>query len=148
MSGTTHQFPQFSPFACFGDSVTLDVDGFQITARLEQDTDAHIDGDDAHNEDQSVTGCTDEQFVDLITARAAWFADEWRYCGIVLSVSRAGITLDDHAASLWSVEMNYPKSSNEYLAICADEMIDQALTAGRDALERLATAELFERFPL
>ena len=46
----------------------------------------------------------------------AWANDEWRYVGVVLQVSRAGIVLDEHAASLWGIEANYPGSDNSYLS--------------------------------
>jgi len=135
---TTKHFPPFSRHVCVGDSVSIEVDGFEIVARLECDEDAHIDDDDHHCGDQGVTGCDDEQFAKLLGARRAWNNDEWCYCGILLSVRRSGVTLDDHAASMYRVEMNYPGGNNGYLSVCADEMLDEAIERGRAILETLS----------
>jgi len=35
---------------------------------------------------------------------AAWRNDEWFYCGVILSVTIDGLTLDRFAASLWGIE--------------------------------------------
>jgi len=68
----------------------------------------------------------------------AWRKGEWFYCGIVLSVERDGIELDHHAASLWGVEWNYPGTDNCYLTTVANELLSEALDAGRAAAARLA----------
>jgi hypothetical protein len=127
----------FDKFACIGDTITCTADGFDVTARLEFDADSHIDDDDCHNEDQAVTGCNDEQFAKLLEARKAWLNDEWHYCGVVLSVSRAGVLLDDHAASLWGIELNYPGGDNSYLTETANELLDEALDEARKTLSDL-----------
>ena len=61
---------------------------------------------------------------------AAWRKDEWFYCGIVLSVSLAGVELDANAASLWGIEANYPGSDNAYLTATANDLLGDALTVG------------------
>jgi hypothetical protein len=128
---------KFSDYACIGDSITLERDGFTIVARIEHDSDSHIDDDDCHNVDQAVTGCDEMQQAKLLEARNAWFADEWRYCGIVLSVAKNGIMLDDRAASLWRVECNYPGSDNSYLTAIANELLDEAVLVGKQAIQTL-----------
>ena len=60
--------------------------------------------------------------------------------GIVLSVSLEGVTLDDHAASLWGVEANYPGSDNAYLTEVANELLPEALDVARAVLARLRVA--------
>jgi hypothetical protein len=70
-------------------------------------------------------------------ALKAWFNDEWWYVGIVLSVSRNGIVLDDHAASLWGIDCNHPQGDNSHLLEVANELLAEALEAGRAALERV-----------
>ena len=70
----------------------------------------------------------------------AWRRDEWFYCGIVLSVALEGVTLDAHAASLWGIEANYPGSDNAYLTQVAQELLSEALDAGRAAARRLCAA--------
>ena len=62
---------------------------------------------------------------------AAWKKDEWYYCGVILSVAIDGITLDDHAASLWGIEANYPDSDNAYLSEVAGELLPEALVAAK-----------------
>ena len=67
----------------------------------------------------------------------AWCADGWWYVGIVLSVSRNGVELSDHAASLWSVECNYPGSDNSYLTEVANELLSEALDEARKMLAKV-----------
>ena len=67
----------------------------------------------------------------------AWRKDEWFYCGIVLAIECEGMELDEHAASLWGIEANYPGSDNAYLSKVAGELLPEALAAGRAALTRL-----------
>ena len=69
----------------------------------------------------------------------AWRGDEWFYCGIVLSVAFEGVTLDTHAASLWGIEANYPDSDNAYLTDVANELLPEALDAGRAVLAKLTS---------
>ena len=70
----------------------------------------------------------------------AWRADEWFYCGIVLSVSLEGVILDAHAVSLWGVEVNYPGSDNSYLTEVASELLPEALDVGRTSVARMCSA--------
>lgn len=127
----------FDSFACEGDTITTTKNGFDITARIVRDNVIHIDDDDCHNPDQKVTGCNAEQQKKLLAARDAWFNNDWFYCGIVLEVSKAGIMLDPHAASLWGIECNYPGTDNSYLLEVANDLLPEAVQAGRDALARL-----------
>ena len=127
----------FDKCACVGDALEVEIDGFEIVARIEHDEQSDIDDDDAHNVDQSVTGCDDDQQEKLLAARKAWSNDEWSYCGIVLSVEKAGILLDKYAASLWGLELNYPDTDNSYLTEVANDLIDEALDAGKAILEKL-----------
>ena len=69
----------------------------------------------------------------------AWRKDEWFYCGIILSVAFEGILLDNYAASLWGIEANYPDSDNAYLTDVANELLSEALDAGRAVLARLTS---------
>lgn len=127
----------FDKFACIGDTISADVDGFEVTARIEFDDTSHIDDADCHNPDPSVTGCNARQQKALLAARQAWFNDEWFYCGIVLSVSKNGVTLDEYAASLWGIECNYPKGNNKYLTTVANELLPEAIDAARATLKKL-----------
>lgn len=128
---------KFDKYVCVGDTITCSFDGFDITARIEYDTDYHIDDDDCHNPDQSVTGCNDEQQERLLAARESWFGNDWFYCGVVLSVSKNGVVLDDHAGSLWGIECNYPESNNSYLTEVANELLPEALETAETILHAL-----------
>ena len=66
-----------------------------------------------------------------------WRADDWFYVGVVLSVSRNGVMLSDHAASLWGIECNFSDTSNTYLSEVAQELEGEALDIARDAQARM-----------
>jgi hypothetical protein len=117
---------KFGAFVCDGDTIETTAKEIKYVARIVHDQDSHIDDDDIHNVNQEVTGCNDEQQAKLLEARAAWFKDEWFYCGVVISASKAGISIDRHAASLWSIDANYPGSDNSYLTDVANELLEEA----------------------
>lgn len=147
---------KFEHFACEGDAITCEIDRFEITARILRD-----DCPDAPDERQD--GFWPSEYIGdpgfirpgpnwrhrLAEARAkaeaimaAWREDEWLFCGIVLSVSREGVTLCDCAASLWGVEANYPGADNSYLAVVANELLPEALAEARTTLARLCGAQV------
>jgi hypothetical protein len=57
--------------------------------------------------------------------------------GVIVSVSKNGIILDDHAASLWGVDCNYNKTSNKYLSTVAKDMEREAIECGKIELKRM-----------
>jgi hypothetical protein len=67
----------------------------------------------------------------------AWCNGEWYYVSVVLSVSRNGIMLDDNAASLCGIESD----SGDYLTEVANELVDEALDVGREALATLCNCD-------
>lgn len=136
----------FARFVCEGDAIHCEKDGFQITARIVRD-----DCPDAPDERQDGfwpslykdapgfigPGKKFRQRFEEAQAHAehimeAWRNDEWFYCGVILSVSVAGVSLLDHAASLWGVESNYPDTDNSYLTETANELLAEAIDAARD----------------
>ena len=130
----------FDSYACPCDTITGALAGYDLTARIERDDVAHVDDDDTHNPNQSVTGCTDDQQKKLLAARRAWFDGQWFYCGIVLSVSRNGVLIDNQAASLWGIECNYPGSDNTYLLDAANELVAEAVARANTELARMVAA--------
>lgn len=145
---------RFDSFVCEGDAIACEAESFTISARIVRD-----DCPDAP--DQRQDGFWPSEYIGhpgfigpgnnwrqrLADAQAkaegvmqAWRNDEWFYCGIVLSVALDGVMLDDCAASLWGVEANYPDTDNSYLADVANELLPEAIEAGRDALARLESA--------
>lgn len=144
----------FQSFVCEGDSIDTEIEGFHVKARIMRD-----DCRDAPDERQDGfwpslykdapgfigPGNGWRARFDKAQARAeyimrAWKADEWFYCGIVLSVSLEGIVLDDHAASLWGIEANYPDSDNAHLNEVANELLSDALAVGRASAARIVSA--------
>jgi len=108
---TNTNFPQFAKYACIGDSITWQFEGFDITARIEFDDDTRPDQFDCYSEDEV----------------KRWMNDEWFYCGVVLSVSKNGILIDEHAASLWGVDCNFSDTANAHLSELAQEMEYEAV---------------------
>ena len=147
---------RFDSFVCEGDSIAVEIDGFEIAARIFRD-----DCPDAP--DQRQDGFWPSEYIGdpgfigpgpnwrqrLAQAQAkadavmtAWKNDEWFYCGIVLSAAREGIILDNSAASLWGIEANYPGTDNAYLTEVANELLPEALSAVRAVLARLCAAPI------
>jgi len=176
---------KFGRFVCDGDTISCEVDGFKITARIEHDDDsgtpwdrdcnygpvsdwtygrdrkrpgqrilsqdhghyrfydfqeavaiARHDGWGSHGDEGLTAGAkaaraAEEDYKVL----KAWCNDEWHYVGVVLSVSRKGIVLDEYAASLWGIECNYPGSDNSYLSEVASELLEEAIEVGNAALK-------------
>ena len=117
----TSSFGDGGGYVCADDSITAEVDGFVVTARLEYDP--------------------GEESAAII---AAWDNDEWHYFGVVLSVAKEGVELDDHAASLWGIEGNFPRKDggldNSYFTETANELLDEALDSAKAVLARLIAA--------
>lgn len=117
-------FPQFPAYACEGDRIEWTREGFDLCARLVYDTD---------------TKPTDFECYDTADIER-WRADEWFYVGVVLSVSRNGVELSDHAASLWGVDCNFSDTSNTYLSEVAQELEAEALDTARAEVARMLEA--------
>lgn len=117
-------FPKFDSYACEGDSITWNAEGFDITARIEYD----------HNTTPDDSDCYSPIKI------KQWKNDEWFFCGVVLSVSKNGVELSDHTASLWGIECNYNKRSNRYLSEVAKELELEALDCAKIEIERIKQA--------
>lgn len=117
--------PQFADYACTGDSITWVKDGFDITATLMQDDDTKPSDSDCYS--KKVT--------------AAWENYQWFFVGVVISVSRNGVDIDDNLVSLWGIECNYPKKgSNKYLAEVALELESEAIESAKKTTEKMILA--------
>jgi len=142
---------RFGSFVCAGDTITCEADGFTIMAAIVLD-------DCADAPDQRQDGFWPSLYKDapgfigpgngfrerFAKAQAeaeavmeGWRKGDWFYCGIVLSVSLEGVTLDTQAASLWGIEANYPGSDNAYLTEVANDLLPEALDTARAVLARL-----------
>lgn len=135
----------FDSFVCIGDTITCEVDGYTITARI-----AHDDRPDApdqrqdgfwpslYPDDAGFIGAGNgwrERFAKAQAraerVMAAWKNDEWFYCGIILSASVDGLELTDHAASLWGIGANCPDSDNAYLTETANVLLADAVKVAK-----------------
>lgn len=114
-------FPQFDAYARQGDTISWTAEGFDLVARLEYDT-------DSNPEDVECYSPEDVQ---------RWKNDDWFYVGVVLSVSRNGVELSDHATSLWGIDCNFNNTSNAYLSVVAQELQGEALEVARAELARM-----------
>lgn len=139
----------FGKYVCEGDSITLSIDGFDVTARIVRDNcgdspDQRQDGFWPSRDEKDAGYCPPELFDKSLAvatrAMDTWKRDEWFYCGVVLSVSKNGVELDDYAASLWGIECNYPDSDNAYLMEVANELLPEALDVARAILTKLREA--------
>ena len=142
---------RFDRYVCEGDSIACEIDGFRVIARIVRDDcpdspDERQDGfwPSLYINDPGFIGPGNNFRERLAKAQAeaeavmeAWRRDEWFYCGIVLAIECEGVELESHAASLWGVEANYPGSDNICLSEVADELLPEAVVAGRTAIARL-----------
>jgi hypothetical protein len=118
-----NHIPKFHKYACVGDSIAWTVEGFDIVASIEHDYDTRPTDFDCYDAEQV----------------KAWEFDQWFFCGVVLSVSRNGVDLSDHAASLWGVECNLG-TDNDYLTEVCAEMEAEALAVARAEVVRIREA--------
>ena len=118
-------FPKFPTYVCVGDSVNVTIDDVTYTARIVFDDQHKIDDDDTHNTDQRVTGCNVVQQKKLLAARAAWFNNEWFYCGVELYRECDACGSPELINSLWGIECNYPGSDNSYLSEVANDLFSE-----------------------
>lgn len=144
---------KFDSFVCLGDSITCEVEGYTVTARIAHDEtpdapDERQDGfwPSLYPDDAGFIGAGNgwrDRFAKAQTyaerVMAAWKNDEWFYCGVILSVAFDSIELTDHAASLWGIEANYPESDNSYLTQVANELLREALEAAKAERARQCT---------
>ena len=95
--------------------------GFTIRATIVEDGDTTPSDYDCYTEEQI------EQ----------WERDNWFYCGVILSVYKAGACLSANAASLWGVECNFPEVSNSYILDVVKELESEALQEAEIILQKL-----------
>ena len=115
----------FGKFACVGDTITCEIDGFTATATIHRDDSG--DTPEQHVDDDAFWNSTEGKSV-----LAAWNNDEWFYCGITVTIERNGVQLTGrYTNALWGIECNYPDSDNSYLRDVANELLDEALSEAR-----------------
>ena len=95
--------------------------GFTIRATIKEDCDTTPNDSECYTEEQILQ----------------WKNDNWFFCGVVLSVYKAGVCLSANAASLWGVECNFPNVSNSYLLDIVKELETEALQEAENILKKL-----------
>jgi hypothetical protein len=138
---------KFGNYVCEGDTITCEVDGFDVTARIYRDDnhDRPDERDDGFwpSRDPKAAGYVDPDKYETEMARArrvmeAWKNNEWWYCGVALEVRKNDVLLTHkfHHA-LWGVECNYPDSDNSYLSEVANELLSEAVKDARETIASL-----------
>lgn len=113
--------PQFSRYACVGETIDIEDGLFTFTARIEYDEEARPDDFDCFDSDDPEYGDANKLFIE------SWKRDEWFYAGIVISAEYNGVQLPDtYLAGLWGIEVNFPGSDNRYLSEVVKEMLPEA----------------------
>ena len=97
----------FDSFACFGDTIETEGNGFRFVATINPDDYSRPDDYECYDDEQM----------------RGWNNDEWSLCGIVISVFRGDVKVLEHAASLWGIELNLTCDSNDYLTEVANELL-------------------------
>ena len=128
---------QFNKFVCVGDSIDCESGPYTITARVEYDdttTPMNYGSEDCYFDTNDP-----EHGARIKAIIQSWENDEWFYCGIVLSVvhTQSGVVLNEHAASLWGIECNFPEGDNKFLACIANDLINEAIESANDIYESL-----------
>jgi hypothetical protein len=142
----------FNTFACEGNSIEYEVDGFTIKAFIERDDccDAPDKRDcgfwpSKNPMDDGYVGENppvphETQMSNAQAVMDAWLNDEWFYCGVCVVVSRCGVELTGkYANAVWGIECNFPGSDNSYLTTTANDLIEDALVETREKIEELAS---------
>ena len=123
----TSAFPQFDNYACVGDDIRWEHEGYDFVARLMADIDSHVND----------SGCYSKKQIE------AWKNDEWFFVGVVVSVSKNNVELSDYAASLWGIDCNFPsrkKNTNTYLSEVAHDLQGEALDFAKIEQARINAA--------
>jgi len=143
----------FDKYACHGDSITCTVDGFDVTARIYHDDHADapaemsdgfwpsLDPKSAGYIGHRSKGTLARHMAKARAVMDAWKNDEWFYCGIVLTVHKAGIpVVEKYHVALWGIECNYPGSDNSYLTEVANDLLGEALDLAKANVSKLCAA--------
>jgi hypothetical protein len=148
----------FDHYVCDGDSISCDVDGFHVVARLEYDDDTtppdeRQDGfwPSLDPEDAGYIGPRSKRTLERHKARAqhvldTWKRDEWHYYGVVVNVFKNGVQLtEDYHHATWGIEGNWPAHNkrlnpNEYFRHVANDYLPEALAAAKRKIATLCEA--------
>ncbi len=120
---------KFDNYVCIGDVISCEVDQYTISACVHFDdctTPYGMNGESPNFDvDDPDYGGHNAEIV------AAWQRDDWFYCEIVLTVihTESGVTLATESA--WGIECNFPRGDNSYLTEAANELLDDAVSAGK-----------------
>lgn len=111
---------KFGSYVCVGDCIRAEVEGFEVVAQIEQDSDTTPDDSE---------GYTVQQKIDFNN-------DKWFFCGVTLTIKRNGVVITPDAAALWGIDANLGEN-NDYLTEVANELLQEAITAGKAEFHKL-----------
>lgn len=149
MSKSQSKFSQqFAKYVCEGDSISCKAGKFTATATIYRDdcTDSPDQRQDGFwpSCNPKDAGYVLPENYESEQAKAkevmrAWNADEWFYCGVAVTIERAGIVLTGrYDNALWGVDCNYPGADNSYLCDVANELLGEALEQAEAKMQELA----------
>lgn len=115
--------PEFSSFACVGDTTVWAKDGFVLTATLEADDVGSPRDFDCYSPEDI----------------ERWDKGDWQFVGVAVSATFNGVELEG-STSLWCVDCNFSDTSNAYLGEVCRELEDDAVRQGREDIERMLRA--------
>lgn len=127
----------FDTYAIPGDSISCEIDGFVAVATIYPDDcrarpDERNDGfwpsHDPHDAGYVPSYLYDDSLAQAKRVMSAWEADDWFYCGVAVTIHRAGVKLTGkYSNALWGLECNYPETDNDYLTEVANDLLKDAL---------------------
>lgn len=123
INSTNQNIPEFDRYVCPGDSIQWEYRGFTLGANIVYDANTHITDFECYS-DEDVT---------------RWKENDWFFGGIVITASKSGIVLAEHAASLWGIECNIVKENSYLTSICA-ELQDEAIEVAEKEKDRIIQA--------
>jgi hypothetical protein len=138
---------KFAKYACERDSIKCVIGKYTAVARIYRDD--LYDSPDERNDGFWPSHCRDvagyvppERFKEAMakaqSVMRAWELGEWWYCGVCVTIERAGVQLTgqyDHA--IWGVECNFPDSDNSWLTEIANDLLPDAIKAAEAKIAAL-----------
>lgn len=124
------KIPKFDSYVCVGDCVHWQHEGYDLIATILYDNSTNMDDFDCYSS----------------LKIKQWNNNEWFFCGIVISVEKNEVLLSDHAASLWGIDCNYNKTSNNYLSEVCAELQGEAIENAKKEEKRIIEALTGDKF--
>ena len=103
----------FDSYVWVDDQVSVEIDGWIFTARIEFDEDSRPDDCDCYSNRK----------------KGDWAQNKWFFCSVVLDLLHIESGLENTwAYSLSGIECNFNKKANKYLDEVANDLLNEALS--------------------